>query len=352
MGQNISALNESQVDHGCYKAYKFEYKWTISNFNNLATKNAVGYCTTSPSLSLNVEDKTNSFNLMLYSNGYNERVKDYLSVYLKKNSTNEMLIQFTCAVLDSNDKEINAKSIKQKMSLESHLGWITYCRRDFLLDNETKILIDGILTLNCTLEIFENKAIMNAETEDGDPCMDKSQSKISEDLNHLLLEGDFSDVTFKVDGKDFPVHKAILSARSAVFKTMLKSQLQANSKEINISDIKAETVKEMLHYIYSGDVGYIDVQTAQELYYASDKYELHGLKNICNKILVRKLDTNNAIDILLLGHKHSDNDLKYTSIEFIAKNAPEIQEKKEWVLLMKNYSELANMVFKYLSKKS
>ncbi|CAL1279459.1 unnamed protein product [Larinioides sclopetarius] len=81
---------------------------------------------------------------------------------------------------------------------------------------------------------------------------------------------------------------------------------------------------------------YFEIQTAQELYYAADKYELQGLKNICNKILVNNLDTNNAIDVLL-GHKHSDSELKYTSIKFIAENAQEIQYKKEWMVFMKNY---------------
>ncbi|XP_055948190.1 speckle-type POZ protein B-like [Argiope bruennichi] len=351
MGQNVSVVRESQVDHGCYKAYKFEYKWTLQNFKILVTKTAVGSSTVSSALGLKVGDKTNSFNLILYSHGYNERVKDYLSVYLKKNSTDEMLIQFSCAILDSNSRELNAKCIKQKISIESHLGWMAFCRRDFLLDDKNKILLDGTLNLNCVLEIFENKAIMNVEIEDNDPYMNKSQLKMFQDMNQLLLEGHFSDVTLKVDGKNFPAHKAILSARSAVFKTMMKSQLGANSKEINILDIKADAVKEMLQYIYSGEIGYIDVQMAQELYYAADKYELCDLKKMCNKIMVCNLDISNAINILLLGHKHSDDDLKYTTIEFIAKNAPEIQEKEEWMLLMKNFSELANMVFKHLSKK-
>ncbi|CAL1279458.1 unnamed protein product [Larinioides sclopetarius] len=353
MGQHLSAFKESEVGHGCYKAYKFTSRWKFSNFQNLPIKDRVGrrFCITTPSATVKVQDKTYSFNLILYPHGYNERVEEYISVFLKKNSTDEMLIQFTCAILDRSNKLINRKCIKRKMSLESHLGCMTYCKRDFLLDSETKVLIDGNLILDCTLEIFENKAIMNAETEDSDSCMCKWQSKVSDDLNCLHLEGDFSDFTFKVDGRTFPVHKAILSARSAVFNATLKSQLYANSKEINISDIKAETVKEMLHYIYSGDIGYIEIQTAQELYYAADKYELQGLKNKCSKILMHNLDTNNAIDVLLLGHVHSDSELEYTSIKFIAKNAQEIQEKKEWVVFMKNYPELANRVFKFLSEK-
>ncbi|GIX93606.1 TD and POZ domain-containing protein 1-like [Caerostris extrusa] len=200
------------------------------------------------------------------------------------------------------------------MSIESHVGWINFCKRDLILDDESKILKDGNLTLNCTLEIYEDKAITNAEIEEDNPHVNASLLELSKSFNQLLLEPNFHDITLNVDGVKFLAHKSILSARSPVFKAMMKSPLEAESTSVEISDISKEIVKLMLQYIYSGEVGFINVQTAMGLYYAADKYELIRLKEKCSKILASNLEVSNAIDILLLGDKHFDNDLKFCCI--------------------------------------
>lgn len=350
MGQTISVENITKTQ-GNYNVHKFKYKWIVPNFIKLVSSGKIGIPTCTQSLSVDVQSKNNAFTLILYPNGFNERVKDYVSLWLKKSSCDEMLIQFTCEILNVEEKTIRKKSIKERLSIESHIGWTTFCRRSFLIDNAKRVLSDENLVLNCTLEIFEDKAMMNAEIEDDVKQPHKTLSEMSQNMNQLLQNSYFHDITFKVDGEILVAHKAILSARSRVFKAMFESPLAINQEEIEISDISEESVKKMLSFIYSGEVNHLDVRSAMELYYAADKYELNSLKDICTRVMVGNVETDNVIDIILLSNRHSDHDLEHVCITFIAKNAPEIQDKPEWVDFMKLYPQLANKVFKNLSYK-
>ncbi|GFR12916.1 TD and POZ domain-containing protein 4 [Trichonephila clavata] len=350
-GSQSSSVPETTTTQGNYNVRKFTYRWTIPNFVNLFSSGKVGIPTCTQSLNLDVQTKSNTFTLILYANGFNDRVKDYISIWIKKSSCEEMLLQFTCEVLNWTVEPIRKKSIKERLSIESHLGWITFCRRSFLIDYVNNTLNNESLILECTLEIFEDRAILNAEIEDDDNQENKTLSEIAQNMKQLLQDNSFYDITFKVDSESYKAHKNILSARSRVFKSMFESPLTMNVEEIEISDISEETLKEMLNFIYSGQVSHLHVNNAMELYYAADKYELDSLKNICARVMVGNVRTDNVIKILLLSHRHSNHDLEHVCITFIAKNASKIQDKAEWVELMKKYPELANKVFKNLSYK-
>ncbi|GFY69522.1 TD and POZ domain-containing protein 3 [Trichonephila inaurata madagascariensis] len=204
--------------HGNYHVHRFQYMWNVPDFIKLVSSGKVGTPTCTQKLNLEIESKINEFTLILYTNGFNDRVKDYISLWLKKSSPDEMLLQFTCEIINLKGKTIRKKSIKERLSIESHLGWITFCRRSFLVDNAKNILKEENLILNCILEIFEERAIMNAETEDDDKQENKTLSEMAQNMKQLLQENNFYDITFKIDGKSFKAHKAILSTRSRVLK--------------------------------------------------------------------------------------------------------------------------------------
>ena len=74
-----------------------------------------------------------------------------------------------------------------------------------------------------------------------------------EDMTKLMEDSETSDFTLKVANKDFKVHKAVLAARSGVFRTMFLSGMQeAVEGEAVITDVDEETLQEVLQYIYMG----------------------------------------------------------------------------------------------------
>ncbi|XP_035231517.1 TD and POZ domain-containing protein 1-like [Stegodyphus dumicola] len=322
--------------------------WNIENFSNSVPtvgRRLVAYFNTPNN------KEVCQWSLILYPKGFNDRVKNYISVWLKKTSPLEKLIEFSCSVVNAEGKEIKTRTIKKVLSLESELGWATFCKQAFILDKENKILKDGKLTLKCSLNIYNDKEILTAEVEEIDPFSINSSVEICEDLRSLLESRDCSDSFIRVKDETFPVHKAILSARSKVFRTMMQSKLQ-KSNIIIIKDLSKVAVQEMLRYIYYGITRNLNFDLACELFYASDKYEIFSLKKKCSYIIASNLSTSVAVDVLILSDRYQDHDLKDKAVRYISKHAIEITDTEKWFELLKNNQMLANKVVVTLARKT
>ena len=96
------------------------------------------------------------------------------------------------------------------------------------------------------------------------------------DLGKLLDDGSFSDFALIVGDQRFPVHKAILAARSPVFAAMFGHNEMDENKNgvVQIKDLEPEVLKEMLKFIYTGKTSLLDTM-ADELLSAADKVYLH-----------------------------------------------------------------------------
>ncbi|KAF8788722.1 Speckle-type POZ protein-like B like protein [Argiope bruennichi] len=150
------------------------------------------------------------------------------------------------------------------------------------------------------------------------PSCCSANSSMREDFQNLYQEGTLSDFTVKVGGEDLQAHKAILCARSPVFKAMLTSNMSENENNVvEISDLQAETVRRMLIFMYTNTVDDLDWDTAKKLYFAADKYDIAILKQICSDFLKINLKLDNVGEVLALANMHSDEDLKNVALEFL-----------------------------------
>ena len=78
--------------------------------------------------------------------------------------------------------------------------------------------------------------------------------------------------------KEFPVHKAILSARSKVFQAMFEHKmLETERSRVEIEDIDNDIMLEILRFIYTDRTQNIE-KLADALLPAADKYCLERLK--------------------------------------------------------------------------
>ena len=96
---------------------------------------------------------------------------------------------------------------------------------------------------------------------------------------NILDDHETSDFTLKCGSRSFKVHKAILGARSAVFRAMFQSGMrEAVDGEAVIEDIDEKTLEKILDYIYTGMHPYIDEDCdILALCKAADMYQLHSL---------------------------------------------------------------------------
>lgn len=137
-------------------------------------------------------------------------------------------------------------------------------------------------------------------------------------------------------------HIFILSARSDVFATMFKIDMQeAKTGIVDIKDIQPEIFKELLHFIYSGRTKEsLTEETAQPLIIAAEKYDIKSLKNEGVRYLLTQIRADNAIDLLILGHLHLAEKLKNAALDFVVENFKTIFETDEWQALTEKYPEL------------
>lgn len=108
------------------------------------------------------------------------------------------------------------------------------------------------------------------------------------------------------DNKTLKAHKAILSARSPVFFSMLTNEMQeANNNQVEIPDFDYETMKELLRFVYCGELQNLD-EVATDLIFAAEKYEITQLKDTCASHIISRLSIDNVIEALIIADLLSD----------------------------------------------
>jgi len=139
-----------------------------------------------------------------------------------------------------------------------------------------------------------------------------------------------SDVIIAVAGKEFPVHKVMLSARSPVFQAMFQNPLkESKQNRIEITDLDEQSAQQLLEFIYTGIAPPL-ADFSLGLLAAAEKYQISSLKPICESSLEKKLTVGNVLQILQFAELYSAQKLKVKSIEFIVKNSVTITRTDEW----------------------
>ena len=81
------------------------------------------------------------------------------------------------------------------------------------------------------------------------------KSEVTRNIGKLLLNDEFSDFKIICQGKVFNVHRNILTCSSDVFQPMLTNDTQEKQTgQLVIEDMEADTVEDMVNYIYTGTV--------------------------------------------------------------------------------------------------
>ena len=155
----------------------------------------------------------------------------------------------------------------------------------------------------------------------------------------------FNDVTlyFGQENKPLQVSKFMLMARSPVFKAMFQSDFkEAKDSTAKIEDISPEVGQEMITYMYTDKTPNISTMP-EELWQAAEKYQLPGLKALCENELDRQLNKDTAARILLFtGQYNGEGVLRDCAVNLITQNKEtytHVKKSKEWEEVIK-YPEL------------
>ncbi|CAL1285524.1 unnamed protein product [Larinioides sclopetarius] len=349
MGNVIETIETADLESNAYHIIAHSFSWNFRNFRSL--KPRVGKCIESNKIDLEVNGEMEKWQVLLYPDGYCERVKGYFSLWVKKLSDTERNVFICCEIYNPESKLIAQKWTYNILALETVLGWITFCKRSAIEEDEA-ILRYETFRMDITMAFYNAKKNFHESLEDYDTDKVKRSTDVCKSLKNLLVAESFSDVTIFAGGEEFNVHKAILSARSEVFHQLLalRSRLK-NTYKLTLDDLSKESVEEMIRFIYTGEMGNVSFEVACELFYAADKYQLKLLKEASSKILANNLNQGNVLRVLSLADQHISIKLKDSCLQYMTSNAVEIQKQKEWRDLLKKDPKLANTVVKAFAEK-
>ncbi|GBM88657.1 Speckle-type POZ protein [Araneus ventricosus] len=174
-----------------------------------------------------------------------------------------------------------------------------------------------------------------------------------EDIKPLYMNQCLTDVEVRTETKSFPAHKTVLCARSPVFKAMMTNDMKEKKTNcIHVDDLENDIVQQLLLFLYSDNIENLQWESATQLYYAANKYQIGKLKDVCSSFLVENLTPTNVVELLLLAVTHSDNDLKKLVEDFILEHEEKIFVSNEWEMLMETNPLLVmrTMQLKYKRK--
>ncbi|KAI0603780.1 speckle-type POZ protein-like protein, partial [Pyrenophora tritici-repentis] len=192
---------------------------------------------------------------------------------------------------------------------------------DFLISHPCRFLPENKLTLCCKVSIVGS--VFGIPGQNITPVIKDPRHLLPDDLGELWETSLFTDCCLLVASHEFKAHKAILAARSPVFRAMFEHQLEKRlTNRVDINDLDPKVFKEMMGFIYTGKAPHLHIHSMVcDLLAAADRYGMEGLMVLCEDALSRNLSVENAAHTLILADLHSAQQLKTQALDFIALHA-------------------------------
>merc|ERR1711913_205233 len=109
-------------------------------------------------------------------------------------------------------------------------------------------------------------------------------------------------------------------------------------------------VKDMLNYIYTGQIPEDIEETCGDILYLAAKYQLPELVKACEIALLNSLCEGNALASLVIIDRHCpESTSRNAIIKFIATNITDIIGTKEWGQLGKEHFSLVTEIVKCMA---
>ncbi|XP_046983931.1 cortactin-binding protein 2-like [Schistocerca americana] len=170
------------------------------------------------------------------------------------------------------------------------------------------------------------------------------------DLGTLLDAGDGAVVTLVAGETRLAAHRAVLAARSPVFRAMFQHDtLEASCGEVRIADVGGPVLRQLLSYMYTLQAPQL-TDTAPELLTAADKYGLSALKAACEQQVAAQLEVETAAAAAVLAVRHSCPSLTAAAVHFIRDHDYKVMATQGWADAVLQYPKDIVEVSRLLSE--
>lgn len=164
------------------------------------------------------------------------------------------------------------------------------------------------------------------------------------------MEEDCADIVLECsDGSKIRAHRAVLVSRSSVFKAMLESKMEeSRTNTIKITDFPYEILRLFVHYLYTAEI-YIESldDCVVDLLALAEKYNVKQLKSVCERHMVSKLNSGNALSHFEYASLHGAKTLKQAALSTITENIQDFVGKTEYQELVNRDAKLVVEIFEH-----
>ncbi|KAL9978682.1 hypothetical protein ACROYT_G016230 [Oculina patagonica] len=179
--------------------------------------------------------------------------------------------------------------------------------------------------------------------------------------------GPFDITLLDKDGKEFKAHRRVLSEASPFFENLLESDMKKNKEGVVRLEILTELLmKEILSFIYTGNVQILSEESSKELIMAGDYLFLPKLKAIAGRFLERCMTTSNCISTYYFAETYRSDELTARAKTFIQSNFATVakseeflnltsQEVEDWIssdeIVINAEEDVFNIILRWIAKK-
>lgn len=340
------------------KVIRKSYTWKIQDFHNWSE--SVGDCLASPMFSIITAYHNLSCKISLSQRFVNRNIINEIDLYVTFEKNNKSYrtetsesVHVTIFLYD-NRGEVYKKygkwtSVGDRLS--NSFYWANFSSRSEILSKESKLLLQDTLTIRC--EFAVRSGVDNILRKIDTPrCSHEVEGTILSDLKQLFKSEKLSDLTVTSScGREFHVHKNILSARSNVFAAMFENDMLEKSENIvRVTDIDGQTMYDMLHWMYTGKIESLSVSNAMKIISAADKYAIEDLKLVCENVMCETVTMHNAIEMFVVANLHNANYLKKECLNVIDKSMEQIVKTSGFQNMVSNRDPNFLEIFRELQK--
>ncbi|CAB3403866.1 unnamed protein product [Caenorhabditis bovis] len=225
-------------------------------------------------------------------------------------------------------------------------GYFEYIRREALLAHLGE---DSVIHLLLTITVSFDTVTKTSSRGTPLSLPSPKPNMLVQDLESVFKSEKCYDFTINVGTEKLKAHKVILCARSKVFAAMLEPHTEEFQKsEVTIIDVDSEVMKDLLYYMYTGNVKQ-PINKPVELLAAADRFELPGLKETTEKHLRDNVSKETVCRFIMCADLYNASDLRKHCLKFLARNGWEIAQSDGFSQLLNQRLDLFVEAFVYLS---
>lgn len=118
----------------------------------------------------------------------------------------------------------------------------------------------------------------------------------------------------------FAVHRIVMVSASDYFHALLGPNFEEGTEnEVLIGDVNGQTLKSIIDFCYSGEIG-IQADNVESILAAASKMAMIDIETMCEQYLHRRLSIENLVDAFMLADKYSLVELRRRSFDELCRD--------------------------------